>query len=65
MDTEINVAHIVIYYDADMKEADGLAWCVELLPSSTTHRFATLADAQLFITDNSWYFLPSIHKVRQ
>jgi hypothetical protein len=65
MDTEINAPHIVIYYDADMKEADGLAWCVELLPSSTTHRFATLADAQLFITDNSWYFLPSIHKVRQ
>ena len=52
--------HIVIYYDAEMKQADGLGWCVELLPSSTTNRFATLADAQLFITDNSWYFIPEV-----
>jgi hypothetical protein len=64
MSDEINGNHIVIYYDADMKEADGLGWCVELHPSSTTNRFATLADAQLFITDNSWYFLPSIHVVK-
>ena len=62
MSEELNVRHIVIYYDADIKEADGLGWCVELQPSSMTHRFATLADAQLFITDNSWYFLPSIYK---
>lgn len=57
--------HIVIYYDAEMKQADGLGWCVELLPSSTTNRFATLADAQLFITDNSWHFLTSIYGVKQ
>jgi len=52
--------HIVIYYDAEMKQADGLGWCVELLPSLTTHRFATLADAQLFITDNSWHFMSEV-----
>ena len=62
MSEELNVRHIVIYYDAYTKEADGLGWCVELQPSSTTNRFATLSDAQLFITDNSWYFLPSIYK---
>lgn len=62
MSEELNCNHIVIYYDADMKEVDGRGWCVELQPSSTTNRFATLADAQLFITDNSWYFLPSIYK---
>lgn len=64
MSDELNCNHIVIYYDADMKEADGLGWCVALQPFCTTHRFATLADAQLFITDNSWYFLPSIYKER-
>jgi len=63
MTDEIAVPHIVIYYDADMKNTDGLCWCVELLPSSTTNRFATLADAQLFITDNSWYFVPNTYKV--
>ena len=52
--------HIVIYYDAEMKQADGLGWCVELLPSSTTNRFATLADAQMFITDNSWHFMSEV-----
>lgn len=61
---EPNARHIVLYYDADMKDADGLGWCVELQPSSTTNRFATLADAQLFITDNSWYFMPSIYRTR-
>jgi hypothetical protein len=57
---ELNARHIVLYYDADMKDADGLGWCVELQPSSTTNRFATFADAQMFITDNSWWFLPSL-----
>lgn len=52
---------MVVYYDKDMKEADGLGWCVELQPSSTTNRFATFAEAQLFMTDNSWFFLPSMY----
>jgi hypothetical protein len=60
MNDELVGKHIVIYYDAEMKHIDGLCWCVELLPSSTTNRFATLADAQLFITDNSWYFIPEV-----
>ena len=60
---EVTTRNIVIYYDANMKGYDGLCWCVELNPSSTTNRFATLTDAQLFITDNSWFFLPSIHGV--
>lgn len=64
MNDEINSNHIVIYYDADMKDHDGLCWCVELNPSSTTNRFATLADAQLFITDNSWFFMPSTYEVK-
>ena len=63
--SEINCRNIVIYYDADMKDHDGLCWCVELNPSSTTNRFATLSDAQLFITDNSWFFLPSIYGVHE
>ena len=57
---ELNARHIVLYYDTDMKDADGLGWCVELQPSSTTNRFATFTDAQMFITDNSWWFLPSL-----
>jgi hypothetical protein len=38
-----------------MERADGLGWCVELLPSSTTNRFATLDDAQQFVTANAGY----------
>jgi hypothetical protein len=60
--SELATRHIIIYYDADLHDADGLGWCVELQPSSTTNRFATFVDAQLFITDNSWFFLPSIYR---
>ena len=59
------VRRVVLYYDTDMKDADGLGWCVELQPSSTLHRFATFSDATMFITDNSWWFMPSIHGVKQ
>jgi len=59
---DLAVRHIVIYYDADMKDADGLGWCVELQPSSTTHRFATFSDATMFITDNSWWFMPALNE---
>jgi len=61
MSEEISGRHMVVYYDKDMKDADGLGWCVELQPSSTTNRFATFSEAQLFMTDNSWFFLPSMH----
>jgi len=53
---EVAVPHVVMYYDAEMKGYDGLCWCVELLPSSSTYRFPTLYDAQMFIAFNSSYF---------
>lgn len=57
-----NDSHIncVICFDQTMKELDGKGWCVRFSNSSGMERFATLSDAQLFITDNSWYFLPSM-----
>ena len=57
------VRNIVISYDADMKRSHGSGWSVELQPTPATHYFATFGDAMMFITDNSWHFLPSIHEV--
>ena len=56
---------ITLYYDTGMKELDGRGWCLRLGNSSVVflHRFETLADTQMYITDNSWWFMPSLHEV--
>ena len=59
---DLAVRHIVIYYDTDMKRLDGLGWCVELRPSHRQHRFTTFSDATMFITDNSWWFMPALNE---
>lgn len=60
--SELAVRRIVIYYDGEMKELDGKGWCVNLdnLATCVSQRFESLSDAQMFITDNSWWFMPSL-----
>ena len=50
----------VICFDATMKELDGKGWCVKFSNSAGMERFTSLSDVQMFITDNSWYFMPSM-----
>ena len=50
-----NAPHLTIYYDNDMYEADSKGWCVEFSDGSTTHRFQTLSEVNLFIMDNIWW----------
>ena len=62
---DLAVRRIVIYYDGKMKELDGKGWCVNLdsLATVLSQRFESFGDAQMFITDNSWWFMPSLHEV--
>ena len=64
---DLAVRHIVIYYDTNMKDLDGKGWCVNLdsLATCVSQRFESFSDATMFITDNSWWFIPSIHGVKQ
>jgi hypothetical protein len=59
---DLTVRHIVIYYDGKKKDLDGKGWCVNLDSQVTCigQRFESFGDAQMFITDNSWWFLPSL-----
>jgi hypothetical protein len=59
---DLAVRHIVIYYDGKMKELDGKGWCVNLnsLTACVSQRFESFSDATMFITDNSWWFMPSL-----
>jgi hypothetical protein len=59
---DLTVRHIVIYYDGKKKDLDGKGWCVNLDSHVTCirQRFESFGDAQMFITDNSWWFLPSL-----
>lgn len=59
---DLAVRRIVIYYDGKMKELDGKGWCVNLdsLATVLSQRFESFSDAQMFITDNSWWFMPSL-----
>lgn len=51
----------LLYFDQELKEQDGRGWCVRFSnQDAPVQRFATLNDAQMFITDNSWYFMPSM-----
>lgn len=46
------IPHVVLYNEGD--------WVVEFRESGMVariHRFRTLTDAQLFITDNVWYLV--------
>lgn len=45
----VNVPHAVVYYDKDLAEYDGLGWCVDLFPGSTSYRFAVIDDAAAFV----------------
>lgn len=58
---EINVNHIVIYFDPEMDEFDGLGWCIEAYPGSTTYRHETLHEATQAIRSMQ-EFLKSGHK---
>lgn len=55
-----NLVVCVIFFDKAMKEMDGKGWCINFSNASAIQRFETLGDAQLYITDNSWYFMPAM-----
>lgn len=40
---EIAANHLVIYFDPEMEDYDGLGWCMEMYPGSVTYRFESLA----------------------
>ena len=42
---EIGVNHVVLYFDPEVAEFDGLGWCVEAYPGSSTYRYETLNEA--------------------
>jgi hypothetical protein len=50
----------IFYYDNDMKSVDGKCWCVKFSNSSTTNRFTTIGDAQMFFMDNYWNLVPTV-----
>lgn len=54
--------HLTLYYDADKKDVNNNCWCVKFSNSNTVYCFPTLVDAQLYITENSWHFMPDIIK---
>lgn len=61
---KMDCRHIVLYYDGKMKELDGKGWCVNLdsLATAVSQRFESFSDAQMFITDNSWWFMPALNE---
>lgn len=61
---KMDCRHVVLYYDAKGKELDGKGWCVNLDShvSVISQRFESFGDAQMFITDNTWWFLPSFNE---
>ena len=42
---EITTNHLVVYFDSEMEEFDGMGWCIEAYPGSTTYRYETLSEA--------------------
>lgn len=56
MTEQLSVKHATIYYDPTLHAIDGLGWCIELEPSSTTSRFSTLADATKYLGQHEDYF---------
>jgi hypothetical protein len=38
---EINVPHLIVYFDAYLQAIDGNGWCIDPIPGSTTYRFPT------------------------
>jgi hypothetical protein len=63
--SDLTMRHIILYYDGEKKDLDGKGWCVNLnsLATVLSQRFESFSDAQMFITDNSWWFMPSLHEV--
>lgn len=47
----VNVPHAVTYYDKYLADYDGLGWCVDLFPGSTSYRFALISDAAAFVAE--------------
>ena len=42
--SEINVPHLIIYFDADLHAQDGCGWCIDPTPGGMTYRFSTFED---------------------
>lgn len=52
----VNAPHAVIYFDDVLADYDGLGWCVDLFPGSTSYRFAVIDDAAAFVARQQPYF---------
>lgn len=54
-EVSLNCPFLVIYYDADMEDADGHGWCVEAHPGSTTQRYETYVQLMEYMTYSLFY----------
>lgn len=54
-ETTLNCPYIVMYYDADMADADGHGWCVEMLPGSSTQRYETFEQMLEYLANDKAY----------
>jgi len=53
---EIKTPHISLYFDEEMKSADGNGWAVEFSDGESTYRFPLLRDAFQFIASYEHWF---------
>lgn len=54
-ETTLNCPYLVIYYDHVAHLEDGMGWCVEALPGSTTQRYDTYERLMEYLANSSFY----------